>query len=183
MTSHHFSSTERIVLVVLLIVIGLSSRLLPHPPGATALSAIVFISSMFLGTRTAVAALLFLLVASDTFVGTYELPVMFSVYGSFLLIALIGRWFALHTSSWSARFLITLTPSLLFFLVTNATLWFFTPWYPKDMVGLLASYTMGLPFLRNMVIGDLVYLSALGGAVLLYARMRTALSHSTYEHA
>lgn len=35
--------------------------------------------------------------------------------------------------------------------------------YPKDLSGLIACYTAGIPFFRNMLAGDLAYSAALFG--------------------
>ena len=36
--------------------------------------------------------------------------------------------------------------------------------YPKNFNGLMTSYTMGLPFFRNAVVGDLLFTSAMFAA-------------------
>lgn len=185
MTSLYFSPTERTVIVFLLISLGLYSRLLPHPPGATALTAIVCACSLFLGTRAALLVIATILMLSDAFIGAYELPVMLSVYGSFGIIALLTHWYRHSSRSFATKSLLFFSPALLFFLVTNAAVWYFTPWYPKDVGGLLASYTLGLPFLRNMLVGDLLYIPVVFGALALYVYVRRSFSASflKYEHA
>jgi formate-dependent nitrite reductase membrane component NrfD len=43
--------------------------------------------------------------------------------------------------------------------------------YPHTFVGLMASYTAGIPFLRNQILGDLFFSSVLfGGFALLQRR-------------
>ena len=54
--------------------------------------------------------------------------------------------------------------SVSFFLITNTAIWWLTPWYEKSLSGLLYSFELGLPFLRNMLLGDLVYTFTLLGA-------------------
>lgn len=185
MTSLHFSPTERTAIVFLLISLGFCSRLLPHPPGATALTAVIFACSLFLRTRTALLVTAILLMLSDAFIGTYELPIMLSVYGSFGIIALLSYWYARSNKTPGTNILMFLGPALLFFLVTNAAVWYSTPWYPKDIGGLLASYTLGLPFLKNMLMGDLLYIPVVCGALALYVYVRRSFSASfpKYEHA
>ena len=53
--------------------------------------------------------------------------------------------------------LATLGSSIIFFLVTNFALFYPTMLYPHTVQGIMASYTAGIPFLKNAVIGDLIY--------------------------
>lgn len=158
------SLTGQVLLLVALLAIGIGSRFLPHPPDATALTAVLFASALYLGPRMTFALALLILLWSDVFFGTYELPVMVSVYGSFLVIGGLGLAFA-HLKRAGLRILLLASASLVFFLVTNAALWYFTPWYTKDVNGLVLSYTLGLPFLKNMLLADFLYTPALLGAL------------------
>jgi len=166
------SLTGQVLLLVALLAIGIGSRFLPHPPDATALTAVLFASALYLGPRMTAALALLMLLWSDVFFGTYELPVMASVYGSFLLIGGLGILFA-RLKRPGLRILLLASASLVFFLVTNTALWYFTPWYTKDLNGLMLSYTLGLPFLKNMLIADFLYTPALLGALALVLAPRT----------
>jgi len=54
--------------------------------------------------------------------------------------------------------------SIIFFLVTNFAVWAVPhSMYPHNLQGLLQSYIMGLPFLKNTLLGDLFYVGALFG--------------------
>lgn len=161
----------QITLFIALLALGIASRFLPHPPDATALTAVLFASALYLGPRITIALGLLMLLWSDVFFGTYELPVMVSVYGSFLLIGGVGVAFA-RARSLGVRMLMLASASFLFFLITNAAVWYFTPWYPKDVSGLILSLTLGLPFLKNMIIADFLYTPALLGALALAFKFR-----------
>lgn len=156
------SLTGQVLLLGALLAIGIGSRFLPHPPDATALTAVLFASALYLGPRMTAALALLMLLWSDMFFGTYELPVMASVYGSFLLIGGIALVFA-RLKNPCLRILLLASASFVFFLITNAAVWYFTPWYAKDIHGLMLSYTLGLPFLKNMLIADFLYTPALLG--------------------
>src|SRR3989338_480383 len=67
-----------------------------------------------------------------------------------------GRW-------WPRVFGASLLGSILFFLITNWAVWAFGELYTKDLGGLLMSYTMGLPFFRNTLLGDLFYVAVFFG--------------------
>lgn len=165
------SLSGQVLLLCALLAIGIGSRFLPHPPDATALTAVLFASALYLGPRMTAALALLMLLWSDMFFGTYELPVMASVYGSFLLIGGIGLAFA-HLKKPGLRVLLLASASLVFFLITNAALWYFTPWYTKDIHGLMLSYTLGLPFLKNMLIADFLYTPALLSALTFVFKPR-----------
>jgi hypothetical protein len=173
------SSSSRLALAAALLSFGLASRLFPHPPSMTMVTAVIVASSIYLGLRPAVGITLLLLLVSDLLIGGYELPVMASVYVSFLLSAGIGALIA-RTRSVSHRALLLACSSLLFFLITNAAVWYFTPWYAKDMAGLMASYALGLPFLKNMLIGDFLYTPALLAGIAYVLRQPRAEALPAY---
>jgi len=59
--------------------------------------------------------------------------------------------------------LATLAGSMLFYLITNAAVWLFSPWYPAGIEGLMLSYTMALPFLKYTLLGDLFFVGVFVG--------------------
>lgn len=179
MKNFSLSLTTQIVLAFILLMIGIGSRFLPHPPSFTALTAVLFASALYLRPHLTLALTLLLLLWSDMTLGTYELPVMVSVYGSFLVIAGLGMWCA-RTNHIGRRVLMLASSSVLFFLITNAAIWYFTPWYAKDMSGLMLSYTLGLPFLKNMLLADFLYTPALIAVLALVFSPSPAPKASLY---
>jgi hypothetical protein len=162
------------LIALALILFGVFVRLVPHFPNATPITAIAFVGSMYLGRRWSVMLPLVALLLSDALIGWYDWRIMASVYGSFALIGVVS-WIC---RKYKDAFSITLSlvgAALLFFFVTNTAVWFFSPWYEKSIAGLLYSYELGLPFLRNMFVGDIVYTSALVGVFAFFraaARLR-----------
>jgi len=67
-------------------------------------------------------------------------------------------------------------PATLFFIVTNFAVWAFTPYYQKTLHGLAECYWMALPFYRWMLAGDLFFLSALVGCLVLARSLSTQAS-------
>jgi hypothetical protein len=53
---------------------------------------------------------------------------------------------------------------MVFFLVSNFSVWLESGMYPKSVAGLLACYAAGLPFLGNTVFGDLFYSAVMFGS-------------------
>jgi len=156
---------------VLLIVVAAFSRLLPHPANFTPLGAIALFGGVYLDKRYAVAIPLVAMLASDYFLGFYQ--GMYWVYGSFLLVCAVGLWLRSHKSV-----LVvlggTLASSVIFFVVTNFGVWL-PPgtMYAASWSGLVECYVAAIPFFRNSVAGDLIFVALLFGAyegILAYAR-------------
>ena len=154
---------KTIVIVISLLAIGIAGRLIPHLPNATPLAAIALISGTYLGKRWSLVLPLVVLFATDFFIGFYEWRIMASVYISFTLTSFI-IWAAKEKGIVTVGFTL-LASSLTFFLITNGAVWYFSPWYEKSFTGLLYAYELGIPFFRNMFLGDIIYVSALGLAV------------------
>lgn len=149
--------THLILIVVLLVVCGVLGRMLPHEPNMTPIVALMFVSSLYLGRKYLVFLIpLSALAISDFFIGLYDWKIMFSVYGSFFLIGLLSLLTKKHKTFLGVA-LPLCASSVLFFLITNGAVWFFSPWYEKSFVGLLYAYELGIPFLRNMFVGDVLY--------------------------
>lgn len=145
-----------------LIGVGLLGRLAPHPPNTTPVTAIAFAAGKYVGPLWAIATPLIVMVTADLVIGFYDWKVLLSVYGS---VAVIGGISILARGMKPpVVMLLVMASSILFFLVTNFAVWAASSWYPPTFEGLIASYIAGLPFLRNMFIGDLFYAASLLGA-------------------
>lgn len=157
-------STRVIVLIALsLVLFGAFVRLFPHLPNMTPVTAIAFAGGLYLGRRWALILPILILLVSDVFIGFYDWRIMASVYGSFALIGCLS-FLARRYKNVLTVGLSVISASLLFFLITNAAVWLFSPWYEKSITGLLYSYELGIPFLRNMMVGDMLYSALLIGA-------------------
>ena len=150
------------IAIVILAAIGIAGRLLPHLPNATPIAALAFIGSTYFGRKTAILLPLAVLFITDAIIGFYSLGIMVSVYASFTLIAILS-WYAQKQKCILTRGYMIMFGSVSFFIITNATVWWLSPWYEKSLSGLLYSYELGLPFLRNMLLGDVVYTFTLLG--------------------
>ena len=145
-----------------LILLGVLGRLLPHAWNATPIVAIALMAGIYLGRKYALFVPLAAMIISDVFIGFYDAKIMLAVYGSFALVGLIGYLLRNKKSFWMI-FGTSVTASVVFYLITNFAVWSFGTLYPPTFSGLIASYTMAIPFFKNMVIGDLFFSTALYG--------------------
>lgn len=150
-------------LAAVFILIGVISRVLPHPWNFAPISAIAMFGGVYLSRKSALILPLVAMFISDLFIGFYELPVMASVYLSFLLTVFIG-FLVKKRKSWQTIIAGSVCGSVLFFLVTNFAVWAFSAWYPHNLTGLIANYILALPFFKNTLLGDLFYVSVFFGA-------------------
>lgn len=140
---------------ILLTLITVLSRLLPHPPNFTALNGGALFAGGKLERPWNYIAPLLALALTDLIIGLHG--TMLYVYLSVILVIWLGERLLRRNPSISRLATIGLVSSTLFFLITNFGVWAEGVLYPKTAAGLLQSYLMGLPFWRNMVAADLLF--------------------------
>jgi len=114
----------------------------------------LFGGAMFTNRALGFVLPLLVLFVSDVFIGFHD--TMIAVYGSFMLVTLIGQLVRKNPSMLNAV-AGSLAGSVIFFLITNAAAWFGNAYYTQDVAGLLNSYALGVPFFRGTVMGDLFF--------------------------
>ena len=158
-------------LVVGLVLLGVVSRLIPHPWNATPLTAIALFGGVYLSKRWSLIVPLAIVAASDLLLGWHS-TVPFT-WGAFAATGLLGWW--LRSRPNPARIAGgSLAGSTLFFIVTNFGVWATQMLYPKTAAGLWECYVAALPFFRNSLVGDLGYTAALFGMYALAGSWRLA---------
>jgi hypothetical protein len=159
-STSHFPLRREHFFFILLIVFGVVLRLVPHPANVSPLSALALFGGVYLPRRYSIFLPLVALFISDMVLGFYA--TMGFVYGSFVLISLLGWWLKKHTT---IPFLVmgSLLSSVLFFVITNFGVWLVGDMYTKTWEGLLNCYVLAIPFFRNTVGGDLFFVGLLFG--------------------
>jgi hypothetical protein len=163
------------IIVILLVIFGVGMRLLPHPANFAPILAIGLFAGTYLDRKYALWLPIIIMLISDFFIGFYNPMVMLAVYGSFFLSVFLGFWIR-KNKTFTNVLVGTLGGALLFFFVTNFAVWVGTSLYSKTLDGLITCYVMAVPFFRNSLAGDLVYVSILFGAyelVQYYIKIRS----------
>lgn len=155
-----------------LIALDVAARLLPHAPDFTPVAASALFAASVLRVRPLALFVPALgLLIGDAMLGFYNAPIMAAVYGALTLPACAAFLpQQLHRARVIAPLLVA--SSFIFFLVTNFAVWAFSPMYEANAAGLLKCYVAALPFLRNMLTGDLLWGLALFGGYWLAQRVR-----------
>ena len=142
------------------------ARLIPHLPNFAPITALALMAGVYFGKKWALILPLAGLLVSDFFVGFYGLSLMLVVYGSFAVIGFFSWWLRKNKTTANV-FAVTLLASVFFFLTTNLAVWAFSPWYSKNLAGLLYCFELAIPFFRNALIGNLAYVGVLFGGMEL----------------
>ena len=139
---------SKIYFVIAIIAVAVLSRLVPHPPNFTPITAIALFSIInFKNKYIAVSIPIICLFVSDLILGISLINLF--VYFSFILISGIGYLFGkINIKS-------VLLSSMVFFLFTNFGVWLIG--YPKTLQGLITCYIAAIPFFGYTLAGDLFY--------------------------
>lgn len=151
------------ILAIILILFAAGSRLLPHPANFAPIAATaIFSAFVFKNNYLKFGVPIIAMLISDAFIGFYAPLVLLSVYLSFFISALLGRYLK-HHKSFTNGVGVSLLASLQFYLITNFAVFLFAPQYAKNLEGLIKCYFLALPFFRNTILGDLFYTGIIFG--------------------
>ena len=127
-----------------------ASRFIPHPPNFTTLLGLSFYIPAILGIRY-IPALIISFLITDFIIGFHS--VMFFTLGSVLFIGILSQYFL---KSFTSRIIGSLLGATLFFLTTNFGVWSLGS-YGYSIEGLIACYTLALPFFAYSFISTLIF--------------------------
>lgn len=149
------SRIQKYVNPLVIILLAVILRLIPHPPNFAPIGAMALFGGAYLDKKYALAVPLLAMFISDIFLGFHS--TMLFVYGSFLITGIIGILLLSKRKNFKNIIFASLISSLVFYIITNFGVWLVTNLYPKTIYGLLESYIMAIPFFRNTMLGDLFY--------------------------
>ncbi len=175
-----FGIISTIVLVAALSRLAMTELPNVSPLGAMALFGGAYFSKRYLAVLIPLLALWISDVALNNtiYAAYYEgfswfgVPV---VYLSIIVIALMGTKL-LKQIKVKNLLIASLLTSLVFFLITNLGSWWAIPAYSKDLVGIIAAYTAGLPFFLSTILSNLFFTAVLFGGYELVKRQNPAFA-------
>ncbi len=168
---------SRYIYAFVLILAAALSRMLPHPPNMVPVTALALFGGVYLDRRLSFVVPMAAMLITDWFIGFHSTALW--VYASFLMIGLIGLWLRNHRGVLSTIGA-SVTGSVLFYLITNFGVWLSPPYmYDQSLSGLVQCYVAAIPFLRNTLAGDLLYVGALFGLYEMGKRLIPSLSDHT----
>lgn len=145
---------------------------LGHLPNFSAIDATALFCGAYIARRsTAIAIILLTVWISDLFINKWLIgnwTLFYSgfywQYASYALITLLGT--TLINNVKPIRVLTTcLSATLLFFIISNAGVWYQGSLYPQTLSGLLSCYVAAIPFLKNSLFSDLFFTMVLFGSI------------------
>ena len=156
--------TEKHGLFYLLVIFVVASRLLPHPMNFTPIGALGLFSGAYIAHKRAWLIPLAALFVSDLFIGFYTPVVMLSVYVSFAISAVLGRYALSDKRSVMRIGGAAVGSATVLFVLSNFAFWTTGLYYPMTMEGLTLCFVKAIPFYGYSLAGDLFYAVVLFGA-------------------
>ncbi len=158
---------EYFILPFIAILFGAFLRLIPHPANIAPIAAMALFGGVYFNKKYALIIPILAMIASDIFLGFS--PSTPLVYASFLISGIIGLWLRNHKNTASILGA-SIISSIIFFLLTNFNFWYATSLYPKTIDGMVQAYFMAIPFFRNTIMGDLIFVGLFFGSYELALR-------------
>jgi hypothetical protein len=164
----------KVKLAFFLIILATLSRFLPFPPNFSPIAAIGLFGAAYFGKKWMALALpLAALFLSDLVLNNVVYAQYFKsfawvtslwLYVGFAAVIAVGM-LQLREQKISALKVLgaSLTASLLFFLISNFSVWLESGMYPKTAEGLVACFTAAIPFFGNTMMGDLFFSGVMFG--------------------
>lgn len=151
--------SPRFVVLSLLVLLAACTRalplLIPHSWNFTGIGALaIFAGAQFKDSRFAFAMPLAAMLLADLFIIGEGLDLL--VYIGFVFMVACGVCIRGRADLFRVG-LASVVGTLVFYLITNFAYFYTQDIHPHNWAGVVESYVVALPFLRNMLIGDLFY--------------------------
>ena len=168
--------------IIVLIVVSAILRILPHLPNVTPLAAMGVFGAAYLKDRWQAFLIPFLaLFFSDLYLNNVIYAGMFKTSGFVWItsawiyvafgLAILASQTILKTVQTKNIVVASIASSVLFFIVTNLSVFFETNMYPKNIAGLTACFVAAIPYFGNTMMGDLFFCGVLFG-IYEFAKMK-----------
>ena len=147
------------------------SRLLPHPPNFTPIISIAILCPIFFKKDFVSLSVVILgMFVTDIFLGFYSL--MSATYISLIIIFYFNKLF-IKNINFKNLILSCFLSSLIFFIITNFSVWLLGNLYTKNVDGLINCFFMAIPFFHNTLISTLLFSSLTFFGYVEFKKLRT----------
>jgi len=143
-------------MIYLFALLAIVLRLLPHAPNFAPMGALALWAGMS-GDKRKTWVPIAAVFLTDTFLGMY--PGFIWVYLSYLLIFFTG-YLTKQASGLTRHLGAPIAGASIFYLVSNFGVWVGGSMYPATPGGLTQCYVAALPFFRNTLASDALYVNA-----------------------
>lgn len=153
----------KIISATMLIFIGVAGRFILVEyvgiPNFEIITALALIAGMYLGGIYMIIVPLAIIFLSDLVIGnTY---IFIFTWTAFMFIGLLGFLYKKYKSKFNKIFansiLLAFASSIFFYLYTNFGWWLMSGMYEYSLSGLIRCYYMAIPFFRNNLAGNLIF--------------------------
>ena len=167
-----------IVCTLSLILIGILTRLVPHPPNFTPILSFALLSSVYTKNNFGILIPVGIMILSDYFLGYHGTIVW--VYTALFIIYLVGYYF-IGSVTFKKILVGSFIGSLIFFLVTNLGVWFIG--YPKTIEGFVQCYVLAIPFYKNTLLSTIFYSSIIHSCYIFISNSKLLASWNDYYNS
>lgn len=162
------SNLIKLSMIVFAIILAGASRFVSDIPNfSPMLSIALFSGYMF---RNKIIAFLIPLSAqfiSDIYFGFHS--DMLAVYFSFAIIIALG-FYNQEKYTFSKSLMNSFIGTIIFFLITNFSVWLTSGFYTLNFAGLINSYSLAIPFYKNTLFSAIIYSSILFASYELFTK-------------
>ena len=169
--------TPRFIILSLLVIAAALTRalpyLIPHIWNFTAVGALaIFAGAQFSNRGLAFIMPLAAMAISDIFIGNGFSLLVYCGFTAMVACGFLVRNKINITNVILASFI----SASVFYLITNFAFFYPIKLYPHNISGILTSYAAGLPFFRNMLIGNMVFSAVLFSSFYLLSKRYPVLA-------
>ena len=169
--------TPRFIVLSLLVIAAALTRalpyLIPHIWNFTAIGAL----AIFSGAQFSNRGLAFILPLAAMAISDIVIGNGFSVLVYIGFTAMVACGFLVRSKFTVTNVILaSFISASVFFLITNFAFFYPATLYPHNFSGILTSYAAGLPFFRNMLIGNMVFSAVLFSSFYLLSKRYPVLA-------
>tara|TARA_Y100000996_G_scaffold387270_1_gene345909 strand:+ start:356 stop:880 length:525 start_codon:yes stop_codon:yes gene_type:complete len=139
------------ILCLLLVLLGVASRLIDHAPNFTPILSIAIMSGLYIKNRMIVLIPISIMLISDLFIGSYAIA--FWVYTPILIICILAYF---SKDKLSNILFYSFMGPILFFIISNFGVWAYGG-YGFSIQGLITCYIAAIPFFKNTLISTFLF--------------------------